>query len=194
MSVFTEVWSTVKPLWEPAKALYKNISGLASLLALPTLSKYFYDKWKKKRQMPELACNIVQKDYSLDVEPEYISDEQGNVLTLYGENKRYEQKCMFTISNISEHTALKLKVANADSFIWDFPIISTRVLKSYESTDLSIYPYIITTLEEFSDINKKRIIIDEIIIEYRNTSGRKYQLTFKPNEKDIDKRNVCRKI
>lgn len=197
MSVFTEVWSTIKPLWEPAKALYKNVSGLASILALPTLSKYFYDKWKKKRQMPELACNIIIESSTAIPQgtiTENILGFGGVEFTSNGTSEIHQQ-CTFKISNVSEHIALKLSILNRYAINCDFPLNSTKVLKGYEDLKLNIVPTTIVNDDAWSLINRdKTIIIDELIIEYRNTSGKKYQLIFKPNEKDIDKRNVCKRI
>lgn len=197
MPTLTEVWNTVKPLWEPAKALYQNVSGLASLLALPTVSKYLYDRWKKKRQMPELACNIVLDNSTTTPQGTLIESILGfhGVEFIPDGTSKIQQQCTFKISNVSEHIALKLRITNKDIVEWDFPLDSTKVLKGYENLSLNILPHAIVNNDAASLINSnKAFLINELIIEYRNTSGNKFQLTFKPNEKDMDKRNVCKRV
>lgn len=194
MASSAELWSTIKSYWEPAKALYKNISGLASLIALPSVSKYLYDRWKKKRQMPELACNIILEDNTIIPQGKPMAVGRGYKFVSNGTSK-LQQICKLNISNVSEFIALKLTVKNKEAIDFEFPLDSTKVLKGYENIILTLIPFIIDSNDTVESIHiEKSILINEIIIEYRNTSGKKYQLTFKPNENDIDKRNVCKRV
>ncbi len=188
MTDFTAIWNAAKQIWKP-------VSEVGSVISSTGFVGYAIKEIRKKYQKPELACSLLTHESLTRIIQlgDTIPDGRGGFLLQPNGTSRMEQSCSFTIANNSDYIAFKLRLVNREIVDWDFPLESTFILKPYENKTIDVYPKSVMLDHNINSINSKHSLIDNIVIEYRNISGKKYQLIFLPNEVDFDKRNVISK-
>jgi hypothetical protein len=193
MADFAALWSTIKGLYSPFSTAVSAISATGFI-------GYAIKEIKKKYAKPELACSLMQINYKFIPIGDMFQNEYGELQPVYTETSTLRKFCKFTITNNSEYIAYKIKLVSKKEV--DKPV-SWYPLPDYT---IPIMPYISISqeiiIESEVDYVDKDLdediphfsIISEIVFEYKNTSGTKFHLIFKPNEKDVEKRSICIRV
>ena len=155
---------------------------------------YLVTKLRKKYQKPELAASI---SVTSRVQARYlVNSEYINTLIIETRNGilEIEQTCKLTITNNTEHIALKLRLIKGDNVELLPEIDYTKPIMPHQTVEHDIT--IKTTIKgdgETADIYRKKEAypFDEIMIEYQNGAGKKFLMLFHPNETDVTKRSKC---
>ncbi|RYE22239.1 MAG: hypothetical protein EOP45_08485, partial [Sphingobacteriaceae bacterium] len=188
MADFVAVWNTIKGLYNPFSTVVSTISATGFI-------GYAIKEIKKKYAKPELACSLVQVKHIFIPIGEIYQDEYGSMRPAYTETSTLRKFCKFTITNNSEHIAYKIKLISKKEV--------NKPVSWYPLPDYTIplMPYlgisqdiIIESEVDYVDQDRDEdvphfSIISEIVFEYKNTSGTKFNLIFKPNEKDVEQRS-----
>jgi hypothetical protein len=175
-------------IWDAAKFA---ANGLASV----GFVGYAVKEVRKKFLKPELAARLTVTSrvlirYGKDIErteTEEIHKPNGLM--------EVEQTCLLALTNNTEHIAFKLRLMKADNMELNPELDFTKPIMPHQTVESTVV--ISTTIQRLShdhpDKYRSRQLFpfDELKFEYRNASGRKYHLIFKPNDKDVSDRNRC---
>lgn len=176
-------------------AIWDGAKFVANSLASVGFVGYAVKEVRKRFAKPELAAKLtvtsrVLVRYMVDIEhteTEIIHTRNGLV--------EVEQTCLLTLTNNTEHIALKMRLLKADNMVLTPEIDFTKPIMPHQSIENTVV--IATTVlllsTDHADEYRKRVRFpfDELKIEYLNSSGRAFYLLFNPNERDVTKRNRC---
>lgn len=193
MTDFAALWNTVKELYSPFSTAVSAISATGFI-------GYAIKEIKKKYAKPELACRLKFIKYDLTPLSDIYQDDDGEMRPFYTEDSSLRKFCIFTINNNSEHIAYKIKLISKKAI--------NKPVSWYPVPDytIPIMPYgninqdiVIESVVEYADKGRDEEIphfslISEIVFEYRNISDTKFNLIFRPNEKDVEKRSTCIRV
>ncbi|MBD2720811.1 hypothetical protein [Hymenobacter armeniacus] len=175
-------------IWDAAKFA---ANGLASV----GFVGYAVKEVRKKFLKPVLAARLTVTSrvlirYGKDIE----RTETQEIHTPNG-LMEIEQTCLLALTNNTEHIAFKLRLVKADNIEFSPELDFTKPIMAHQTVESNVV--ISTVIPRLSHEHpdeyrsRERFPFDELKFEYRNASGRKYHLIFRPNEKDVSDRNTC---
>jgi len=182
-------------LWTSVKAYWKPVSEVGGVISSTGFIGYAYKEIRKRYQKPELTCSLTINKNTIIPLGEYVQNSYGEEIFINNGTGRITQECTFSIANTSEYIAYELRVRNNNDVDWHFPLDYTTILKSFDKQSINIVLRKVLKDDVLIDMPEPiGLIIQEIVIDYKNTSNRKYRLIFKPLAEDEDKRTMCIRI